>query len=78
MPLTPEQLEGKLKEIPGTTNVKCTDESDGCGAKFLIEIESTSFRGLNRLNAHRLVQKHIAEEREQIHALTLKTSVPPE
>ena len=76
--ITPEQLKVKLLELPGTISVNVEDESDGCGQKYTIEICSESFRGLSKLNAHRLVQKTIAEEREDIHALTLKTSCPDE
>jgi len=75
---TEQKLSAKLSELPGTTKVEVHDESDGCGEKFLIEICSSSFKGLSRLNSHRLVNTTIAEEREQIHALTIKTSVPEE
>ena len=76
--ISAEELKVKLLELPGTTVVEVEDESDGCGEKYVLTIVSASFKGLSKLNAHRLVNKHIAVEREQIHALTLKTSCPPE
>ena len=75
--ITAEELEAKIRE--GLTHVefvKAVDMSDGCGAKFEIEIVSEDFRGKPLLAQHRLVHKAISEEREHIHALTLKTKAP--
>lgn len=71
-----ESLESKLREkLPGVTYVKAEDRSNGCGAKFEIEIVSECFRGLSLLAQHKLVHKALEAERSQIHALVLKTKV---
>ncbi len=75
--ITPEQLEQKIQStIVGVSLVKAVDLSDGCGAKFEIEIVAEEFRGKPLLQQHRLVHKAIEEERKNIHALTLKTKAP--
>mmetsp|Transcript_2353 Transcript_2353/g.3706 ORF Transcript_2353/g.3706 Transcript_2353/m.3706 type:complete len:98 (-) Transcript_2353:110-403(-) len=75
--VTAEELEEKIQQgIPGVEFVKAEDQSDGCGAKFEIEIVSPAFAGKPLLAQHRLVHKVIEEERTHIHALTLKTKVP--
>ena len=75
--ITPEQLEHKIQStIVGVSFVKAVDLSDGCGAKFEIEIVAEEFKGKALLQQHRLVHKAIEEERKSIHALTLKTKAP--
>lgn len=76
--ITPEQLESKIREgLNGNVEyIKAVDLSDGCGAKFEVEIVSEEFRGKPLLAQHRLVHKIIEEERRSIHALTLKTKAP--
>ena len=73
-----EELEAKIRE--GLENnvefLKAEDLSDGCGAKFDVEIVSEVFRGKPLLAQHRLIHKIIEEERKYIHALTLKTKAP--
>lgn len=72
--ITCEALEAKLKEqLPNVVFVKATDESNGCGARFIIEIVSDCFAGIPLLAQHKLVHKALEVERQQIHALTLKT-----
>ena len=76
--ITPMALEAKIKQtIPDVLSVKAIDESDGCGAKFVIEIVSSSFKGKPKLQQHRMVHKAIEEERKSIHALTLVTKAEP-
>ncbi|VDK30150.1 unnamed protein product [Anisakis simplex] len=52
------------------------DESDGCGAKYIIQIVSEKFTGKTTLACHRLVQEALKEEMNSIHALTIKTFTP--
>eukprot|EP01039_Chlorochromonas_danica_P004924 gene4924-5405_t len=69
-----ELLEEKIRaNIPNVSFVKATDLSDGCGAKFNVEVVSSEFAGKPLLQQHRLVHKAIENERQHIHALTLKT-----
>ncbi|KAK6739610.1 hypothetical protein RB195_008234 [Necator americanus] len=51
--------------------LEVTDQSDGCGAKFLITVVSDSFNGKRVLECHRLVQDAIADIMPQIHAVTI-------
>jgi stress-induced morphogen len=77
MDITEELLETKIKEnLPGVEFVKATDQSDGCGGKFEIEIISSEFSAGSKLQHHRLVHKAIKVEMEFIHALTLKCKAP--
>lgn len=73
-----EELESKIREALGEKldYVKAVDLSDGCGAKFEIEIVSSEFKGKPLLAQHRLIHKILEKEREFIHALTLKTKAP--
>jgi stress-induced morphogen len=72
--ITPDILESKIREgIANVQFVKAVDLSDGCGAKFEIEIISPEFAGKPLLQQHRMVHKAIEKERQTIHALTLKT-----
>lgn len=72
--ITPEILETKIREnIPNVVFVSAVDLSDGCGAKFEVEVVSKEFEGKPLLQQHRMVHKAIEKERASIHALTLKT-----
>lgn len=75
--ITEELLESKIRAgLTSVEMVKATDQSSGCGAKFEIEVVSSDFVGKPLLAQHRLIHKAIQEEKEHIHALTLKTRVP--
>lgn len=70
-------LEAKISSsLTGVHSVVARDLSDGCGAKFEIEVICEEFRGKPLLQQHRLIHKAIEEERKVIHALTLKTKAP--
>ena len=76
--LTPQKIEELLRErLPGTTFCKCVDFSDGCGTKFEVEVESTSFAGMALLARHRAVNAALKEEMHLIHALSIKRAAPP-
>jgi stress-induced morphogen len=53
------------------------DESDGCGSKFSIELESAVFAGKPVLARHRLVNDALREEMPLIHAISIKRAVAP-
>lgn len=75
--VTAEQLQQKIMTgLNGVHRVVAVDTSDGCGAKFEIEVVCEEFTGKPLLAQHRMVHKAIEEERKKIHALTLKTSIP--
>lgn len=72
--ISSEALESKLKEqLPNVVFVRATDESNGCGSRFHIEVVSDCFAGKPLLAQHKLVHKALEAESQHIHALTLKT-----
>jgi stress-induced morphogen len=60
------ELEDKLSKSLSTLYVKAVDESDGCGAKFLIVVVSEAFNGKNKIAQHRLVHSAIAGKQYHI------------
>ncbi|RCN31587.1 BolA-like protein [Ancylostoma caninum] len=61
----------RISEKLSPSHLEVTDESDGCGAKFLITVVSEAFNGKRVLECHRLVQDAIADVMPQIHAVTI-------
>ena len=52
--ITEETVELKIKgNVVGVQFIKVTDLSDGCGAKFEIEVVATAFEGKTLLEQHR-------------------------
>lgn len=77
--VTGEQLVAKIKaSIDNVVEASAVDQSDGCGAKFLITVITSSFKGLAPLKRHRLVHAALGEDKEKIHAMTLVTKTPEE
>ena len=75
--IQPETLEGKIRaNVPNCDYVKVVDLSDGCGSKFDIVVVSSEFMGKTIIAQHRIVNKAIEEERQHIHAITVKTKTP--
>lgn len=75
--ITPDMLEQKIRSsLQGVQSVSAHDLSDGCGAKFELEIVCEEFAGKPLIQQHRMVHKALEEERKLIHALTLKTKAP--
>ncbi len=75
--ITAEVLEAKIaSSLQGVHLVKACDLSDGCGAKYEIEVICEEFKGKPLIAQHRMIHKAIEEERKHIHALTLKTKAP--
>ncbi|KAJ1374132.1 hypothetical protein KIN20_036748 [Parelaphostrongylus tenuis] len=66
------RISGKL--LP--SHLEVVDDSDGCGAKFIITVVSDAFDGKRTLECHRLVQDAIADIMPQIHAVTIKAHTP--
>jgi stress-induced morphogen len=75
--ITPTMLEDKIRaNVESVEFVQAVDLSDGCGQKFEITVVSPVFCGLKVIAQHRMVNKAIEEERQYIHATTLKTKTP--
>ncbi len=63
-------------ELADVGNVIVEDRSGGCGANFYIRVESTAFRGVPRLQQHRIVQQVLKDEISKWHAVSIDTVVP--
>ncbi|KAG5178766.1 putative bola-like protein [Tribonema minus] len=68
-------IEAKLTSALAPTHleVTCSD-----GNKWAVTVISEAFQGKPLLARHRLVNTALAEELEDIHALSLKTKTPAE
>ncbi|GAA5910000.1 Bol3p [Sporobolomyces salmoneus] len=69
-------LKSKLEESLSGASVKVQDVSGGCGSFYAIQIEHESFRGLNTIKQHRIVNQVLKDEIKGMHGLQLKTSAP--
>lgn len=69
-----DRIRQKLELEFCTEDVHITDTSGGCGTFFSIEIISEKFNGLKTFQRHKMVNKVLKEDIEQLHGLTLKTS----
>jgi stress-induced morphogen len=74
---TPEGISAKMAAaFSPLTHCDVTDESGGCGAKFVVLVVSPAFEGVPLLERHRRVNGALAEELKTIHALTIKALTP--
>ncbi|EDQ89471.1 uncharacterized protein MONBRDRAFT_25144 [Monosiga brevicollis MX1] len=71
-----EDMAAKLREAFNTDQVTVQDDSGGCGAQYMVVVESEAFRGLSRLKQNRLVTGVLREEISQMHAIRVFTRVP--
>ncbi|GAA5991689.1 hypothetical protein JCM5350_007318 [Sporobolomyces pararoseus] len=69
-------LKSKLESSLSGASVKVQDVSGGCGSFYAIQIEHESFRGLNTIKQHRIVNQLLSEEIKGMHGLQLKTGAP--
>ena len=53
-----------------------TDQSDGCGAKFICIIVSKEFEDVKLLDRQRRVNDILEQEISEVHAFELKTWTP--
>lgn len=71
--ITEETLELKIKEnVVGVHFIKVTDLSDGCGAKFEIEVVANAFEGKPLLEQHRFVAKSSQFTNELINTILVR------
>lgn len=54
------------------------DISGGCGSSFTVEIVSEQFQGKRLLERHRMVNGALAEEMNEIHALSITKALTPD
>ncbi|CAK9796497.1 BolA-like protein 2 [Anthophora plagiata] len=78
MSYTESYIRNKLTEELNASHVEVVDESDGCGAKFMVTIVSSVFEGKSLLQRHRLVNSVLEKELKTIHAFSQKTLTPEE
>ncbi|GAA5874326.1 hypothetical protein JCM16303_005811 [Sporobolomyces ruberrimus] len=69
-------LKSKLESSLSGASVKVQDVSGGCGSFYAIQIEHESFKGLNTIKQHRIVNDVLKDEIKGMHGLQLKTSAP--
>jgi stress-induced morphogen len=75
-PVTQNELTQVLTAELKAENVMATDESDGCGAKWLLEVSSPQFEGVSKVNRQRMVNAVLKDLLPRIHALTFKLWTP--
>ena len=71
-----ERMRSLLTEALTPAKLEIEDVSGGCGAMFVITVESEKFRDKKLLEQHRMVNGVLKEEIKTIHAINLNTSVP--
>ncbi|GAA5833226.1 hypothetical protein JCM3766R1_005446 [Sporobolomyces carnicolor] len=62
-------LKSKLEESLSGASVKVQDVSGGCGSFYAIQIEHESFKGLNTIKQHRIVNQLLKDEIKSMHGL---------
>jgi stress-induced morphogen len=72
------EIEGMIAAALPGASVEVVDET-GAGDHLRATVAAPQFEGLSRINQHRLVKAAVKErfENGQIHALSIKTSIPP-
>lgn len=74
-----QSLIEKLRQAPqlqDPLNVRVEDRSGGCGANFYVLVESRVFKGLPRLQQHRIVHDILKDDIAKWHAVSIDTKVP--
>lgn len=76
--VTSERLLSKLRAtaVLAPTSLKVEDLSSGCGSFFKVSVESAAFSGKPLLEQHRMVNEALKEELNELHGITIVTSVP--
>ncbi|PVV03734.1 hypothetical protein BB560_001801 [Smittium megazygosporum] len=69
-----KMLFDKLFTKLNPTLLKVTDTSSGCGAMYLVQIQSPQFKGLGILKQHRLINEILKEEIAEMHGLRIMSS----
>ncbi|GAA6064593.1 hypothetical protein JCM10212_003769, partial [Sporobolomyces blumeae] len=62
-------LKDKLEQALDGAKVQVQDVSGGCGSFYAISIEHESFRGLNTIKQHRIVNQVLQDEIKGMHGL---------
>ena len=72
-----DEVDAAIRRILPDAQVSVEDMSGG-GDHLNVNVESSSFNGLTKVQQHQLIYKALKEElaSEAIHALALKTSTP--
>ena len=63
------------EKLASPKEIVVKDMSGGCGAMYNIYVASPSFKNLNMIKQHRLVQGILKEEIKEMHGLTIETKV---
>ncbi|CAD6185989.1 unnamed protein product [Caenorhabditis auriculariae] len=68
MPVSEDDVKQRLQSLE-PSHLKVVDQSDGCGAKFLIEVVSEQFNAKTTLASHRIIYEKLADVMDTIHAM---------
>ncbi len=73
----PQEVISSIKRFLPDAQVK-VDDLNGGGDHLQVDVVSSAFSGLSRVQQHQIIYKALHEElsTEAIHALALKTSTP--
>jgi len=78
MPMNPSEIEGMIKAAMPDAQVRIEDLR-GDGDHYAAYITSTAFRGKTRVQQHQMVYEALQGRMgNELHALALQTSAPPE
>ena len=78
MPMNPGEIEGLIKEAMPDAQVTIEDLR-GDGDHYAAYIVSAEFKGKSRVQQHQMVYQALQGRMgNELHALALQTSVPPE
>lgn len=67
-------IKTNLKEV---SKLEIIDISGGCGASFSINVSSSDFKGKSIIQQHRMINDILKPELKEVHAIQIKTSIPP-
>ncbi len=78
MPMNPAEIEKLIKEALPDAEVKIEDLR-GDGDHYAAYVVSSAFKGKNRVQQHQMVYQALQGRMgNELHALALQTSAPPE
>ncbi|XP_074645422.1 uncharacterized protein LOC141901825 [Tubulanus polymorphus] len=76
MGVSKQQIVDKLTQELEPVHLEVEDISDGCGASFSVLVVSEKFKDQKLLLRQRMVNKILAEEMKELHALPQRTLTP--
>ncbi len=74
--MTPDEMQKRLEEAYPSSKISVVDLT-GTADHYLVEIESTAFKGMSRIQTHQHVMGVFDKELKtgEVHALTIKATL---